>query len=82
MLADGQMRPPPFLPSTSQRRATAVATDEGRFVFRDVPAGTYWITATREGYAPGASGRRRIDGPAQQFAVAAGTRVTDANIVM
>jgi Carboxypeptidase regulatory-like domain len=39
---------------------------DGRFVFRDLAAsGSFTITATKGGYAPGASGRRRPDGESQ-----------------
>lgn len=68
--------PPP------QRRAVAVANAEGRFVFRDVPAGTYSLTSTADHYAAGATGRRRPGGPGQSFTLEAGARITDALLTM
>jgi protocatechuate 3,4-dioxygenase beta subunit len=70
------------VPPASTRRGVAVADTDGRFVFRDVPAGSYALSATLEGYAPGATGRRRPGGPAQEFTVADGARVTDAVVTM
>jgi hypothetical protein len=69
-------------PPAQTRRAAAVANAEGRFVFRDVPAGTYTLTATRNGYSPGATGRRRPGGPTRTFTIADGARVTDAAVSM
>jgi hypothetical protein len=76
--ASGQQPAPP----AQSRRGVAVAAADGRFVFRDVPAGTFSLTATLAGYAPGASGRRRPGGPGRPFTVADGARVTDAVITM
>ena len=39
---------PPLMPAQA-RRAVAVANGEGRVVFREVPAGQYWLSATLEG---------------------------------
>jgi len=71
----------PFPPAQS-RRGTAVANADGRFVFRDVPAGTYSLTATLNGHAPGASGRRRPSGPGQPFTVKDGARISDAVVTV
>ena len=83
----GAPAPPPSAPpsrmsSAPVRRAAAVANAEGRFVFRDVPAGTYTLAATRNGYSPGATGRRRPGGPTRTFTIADGARVTDTVVSM
>lgn len=66
----------------AQRRGVAVANGEGRFVFRDVPAGAFTITTTLDGYAPGMSGRKRPGGTGQSFSLDAGARITNARIDM
>ncbi len=66
-------------PPTTQN--TRVLTDaEGRFVFMDLPAATYTLTATKNGYAEGALGRRRPLGPSQSVTLAAAQRVGDLTI--
>jgi hypothetical protein len=65
-------------PST---RNTKVLTDaEGRFVFMDLPAGTYTLTATKPGYAEGAHGRRRPLGLTQPVVLAEAERIGDLTI--
>ena len=70
------------MPPAARRRGVAVANAEGRFVFRDVPAGSFVITTTLDGFAPGMSGRRRPGGPGQSFTLADGARTTNARIDM
>ena len=72
----------PPIPAAQARRGVAVANAEGRFVFRDVPGGTFSLTATLNNYAPGATGRRRPGGPSSTFILPDGSRVTDAVITM
>ena len=76
--ATGVVLPPP----PQARRGIAVANAEGRFVFRDVPAGSYSLTSTLDGYAPGASGRKRPGGAGRTFTLADGERLIDAAISM
>ena len=54
-------------PNTAIDRPQRVLTaGDGRFVFRDLAApGSFTISATKGGYAPGASGRRRPNGESQ-----------------
>lgn len=60
---------------------TRVLTDaEGRFVFMDLPGGTYTLTATKSGYAEGAHGRRRPLGLSQPVALADVERLGDLTI--
>jgi hypothetical protein len=75
---------PPGTPAgtTLVRRAAVISNADGRFVFRDLPAGAYVVTATRMPYAGGATGRRRPGGPSRTFTLAEGARVTDAVIPM
>jgi hypothetical protein len=49
---------------------------DGRFLFRDLPMGSFTITATKGGYAEGASGRRRVGGAAQPVALTAAEKST------
>lgn len=76
--AGGQAGPAtPGTAPAQTRRAAAVANAEGRFVFRDLPAGSYNLTATRNGYAPGAFGRRRPEGPSRVLTIAESARASD-----
>ena len=60
---------------------TNVLTDaDGRFVFMDLPRGTYTITATKPGYTEGAHGRRRPMGLPQALALADAERIGDLRI--
>jgi len=60
---------------------TKVLTDaEGRFVFLDLPRGTYTITATKAGYSEGAYGRRRPGGLPQTLPLADAARIADLEI--
>jgi hypothetical protein len=60
----------------------AVTNDDGRFVFRDLPAGSYAISTGFSGLAPGAYGRRRPGGSSRNLTVADGARVNDVAIAM
>ena len=71
--------PPPSPPQPAAIKRAVTNTD-GRFVFRAVGAGTYSLAATRNGYSPGATGRRRPGGQPRSFTVADGARITDATI--
>jgi hypothetical protein len=60
---------------------TKVLTDaEGRFVFLDLPEGTFTLTATKAGYAEGAHGRRRPLGLSQPVVLGDAARVGDLTI--
>jgi hypothetical protein len=47
------------------RVPTILTGADGRFVFRGLRAGNFWITSTKGGYEEGASGRRRPAGATQ-----------------
>ena len=65
-------------PSTPRGR---VMTDgEGRFFFSDLPAGEYFLEATKDGYAPGTYGARRAWTQSQALSLAEGERPTDITL--
>ena len=55
---------------------------DGRFLFRDLPAGSFTITATKGGYAEGASGRRVLGGASQPVVLTAAQRTADLAVRM
>lgn len=58
----------------------AITDADGRFLFRDLTRGSYTATTRHADYAPGAFGRRRIEGPARPIELADNEKVTDATI--
>jgi hypothetical protein len=59
----------------------AVLTNrDGRFLFRNLPAGSYNASVSIPGYTPGAFGRRRLDGPGRPIVIGENDRVLDATI--
>jgi len=59
-----------------------LSASDGRFFFRDLPRGSFTITATKLGYVEGASGRRRPGGPSQSITLADRDRVGDVVVRM
>lgn len=58
-----------------------VVTDsEGRFVFMDLPRGTFTLTAFKPGYSQGAFGRRRPNGSMQPVTLTDAERLGDLRI--
>jgi hypothetical protein len=59
------MRPPASASANVSTvfRGEAIADTEGRFEIRDVPAGSYSLSAMRTGYLPMTYGQRRPQGP-------------------
>jgi protocatechuate 3,4-dioxygenase beta subunit len=51
-----------------------LTNSDGRFLFGDLPKGSYSIDVTKPGYVSGAVGRYRPDGLAQSFELAEGER--------
>jgi protocatechuate 3,4-dioxygenase beta subunit len=74
----GQTPPPAGAAQPSLLRQLTDA--EGRFAFRNLPAGGFSITAIKPGYADGAFGRLRPSGYAQPLLLRHGERVTDLAI--
>lgn len=62
--------------------SSVLTTPDGRFVFRDLPAGTFGITASKPGYHEGAFGQRRPTGSTQQLTLSEGERIVDAVILL
>lgn len=63
---------PPPTPNPS-----SLTTADGRFLFRDLRKGTYFITATKPGYLTGAHGARRPGGGSAPIDLEDGEHVTD-----
>jgi hypothetical protein len=61
---------------------TRVADERGRFYFRGLPAGSFTITAMRDGYFDGAFGRVRAGGDALELPLAAGQWKADVEIAL
>ncbi len=59
-----------------------MADPQGRFGFRQMPAGAFSITATRPGWVDGAFGRTRPGGPMLPLMVADGERVSNVTVPM
>jgi hypothetical protein len=57
-----------------------LADGQGRFAFKSLPPGSFSLSATKPGFADGAHGRRRPEGPTQPVVLDDGDRVTDAQV--
>lgn len=55
---------------------------QGRFIYRNLPAGSYELMTTKPGYINGAHGRRRHDGPSRPVQLSQGERATDVTILI
>jgi hypothetical protein len=51
-----------------------MADAEGRFFFAELPAGEFWLVASKDGYADGAFEQRRADGSGQRLLLAENER--------
>ena len=60
----------------------ASTTEDGRFVFTNLPAGQYRMTARRNGLVPAEYGQRNPGGPGLAITLAAGQQLRDVPIVM
>jgi len=58
----------------------ALSDSQGRFAFRDLPKGSFNVTATKGGYSDGAYGRLRPQGQAQPIQLDEGGRVSAATV--
>jgi len=59
-----------------------MADAQGRFGFRDLPAGRFNISTVRPGWVDGAYGRTRPAGPALSLSLAAGEKVSNVTVPM
>lgn len=55
---------------------------QGRFIYRNLPAGAYELRVTRPGYITAYHGQRRPDSPGRRVEVGEGERVTDVTILL
>ena len=55
---------------------------DGRFAFRDLPAGNFTVLASKGGYAEGASGRRVLGGASLPVVLTAAQRTAETSIRM
>jgi hypothetical protein len=61
--------------------AQRVMTDgDGRFMFHDLPKGTFTLNATASGYTNGGYGQRKPNGPSRSLDLDAGQRLPDATL--
>ena len=73
--------PPPGTPPQPPPQPPRILTDsEGRFAFRSLTRGTYNLSATKSGYASGAYGRTRPEGPTRPLQLDDNERMSDATL--
>ena len=64
-------------------KAPRLVTDaRGRFLYRNLPAGSYTLQVRKAGYLEGMPGRIRPEGPSRTLDVAEGERITDLTILV
>jgi hypothetical protein len=73
---------PKYAQSPEAPRALVMADAEGRFFFADLPPGDYYLQATKDGYAPGAYGRRRAWSDNLLLPLGAGERLPDVKLTV
>ncbi|HEX5069340.1 MAG TPA: carboxypeptidase-like regulatory domain-containing protein [Vicinamibacterales bacterium] len=65
-----EMRPPAMPAPAAPGARRVLAAPDGRFVFRDLPAGHYSVSASATTHVPGAYGQLRVQGPTQSLDLA------------
>jgi uncharacterized protein (DUF2141 family) len=71
------LRVAPDLPAPGGR---VMADAEGRFFFTELPAGEYWLEATKDGYARGAYRQRRAGTQGERFRLGEAERRVDMTL--
>ncbi|HMC78303.1 MAG TPA: carboxypeptidase-like regulatory domain-containing protein [Vicinamibacterales bacterium] len=71
---------PKYARSPEAPKGLVMADGDGRFFFADLPAGDYYMQATKDGYAPGTYGQRRASGQSQLLALGEGERLADLKL--
>src|SRR5262245_28150804 len=61
-------------------RDRVMADEQGRYFFADLPAGEYFIQASKDGYTGGTYGLRRPSGETERLSLGEGERRTDATL--
>ena len=74
--------PAPLTPGRGQQGDRVSTNAEGRFAFVGLAAGPYRLEASKPGWLPGASGRRRPGGGSAPIELADGERRNDLTITM
>jgi hypothetical protein len=61
---------------------SVVADDAGRFLFENLPAGRFTVSASKPAYVSNAVGARRPGRPGTPMPIAAGQRLTDVRVIL
>ena len=70
-----QLTMPKYFSNPTAPKGRVMADAEGRFFFTDLPAGEYYLQATKDGYTPGTYGQRRARGQSQLLSLGEGVNV-------
>ena len=71
---------PKYFNSPAAPNGRVMADGEGRFFFANLPAGDFFLQATKDGYAPGTYGQRQVSGQSQNLSLGEGERRTDVTL--
>src|SRR6185369_12815831 len=71
---------PKYFNNSTAPNGRVMADGDGRFFFADLPAGEYYLQATKDGYARGEYGQRRAWGQSQLLSLGEGERLSDLKL--